>query len=115
MMMHSVDPVGVQNGPEAQMRSLDILCVDPERGMRRLLTVGLGSFGYQVLTASSGQDALDLVARRLPAAIILETELDNLVANPRGLAQRPPDFRAMTARVLVGGPIRVGDAVRALA
>jgi two-component system KDP operon response regulator KdpE len=58
------------------MLSLDILCVDPERGMRRLLTVGLGSYGYRVLTASSGQGALDIVARKLPAAIILETELD---------------------------------------
>jgi alpha-glucosidase (family GH31 glycosyl hydrolase) len=30
----------------------------------------------------------------------IESELDNLVANPRGIAQSPPDFRAMTARVL---------------
>jgi hypothetical protein len=30
----------------------------------------------------------------------IETELDNLLANPKGLAQRPPDFRAMTADVL---------------
>jgi alpha-glucosidase (family GH31 glycosyl hydrolase) len=30
----------------------------------------------------------------------IETELDNLVANPKGIAQRPPDFRAMTAPVL---------------
>ena len=30
----------------------------------------------------------------------IETELDDLVANPSGIAQRPPDFRAMTAQVL---------------
>jgi CheY-like chemotaxis protein len=36
------------------MMPLDILCVDPERGMRRLLTAGLGSYGYRVFTASNG-------------------------------------------------------------
>jgi hypothetical protein len=30
----------------------------------------------------------------------IETELDNLVANPKGIAERPPDLRAMTAHVL---------------
>ncbi len=61
------------------MLSLDILCVDPERGMRRLLAVGLGSYGYRVLTASSGQRALEIVARKPPDAIILETELEDAV------------------------------------
>ncbi len=74
-MVHSLDRQDVQNGPDRQTVSLDILCVDPERGMRRLLTAGLGSFGYQVVTVSNGQDALDIVARKLPAAVILETEL----------------------------------------
>jgi two-component system, OmpR family, KDP operon response regulator KdpE len=58
---------------------LDILCVDPERGMRRLLTAGLRSYGYRVLTASSEQRVRDIVARHLPAAIILETELEDAV------------------------------------
>jgi two-component system KDP operon response regulator KdpE len=62
------------------MLSLDILCVDPERGMRRLLTVGLGSYGYRVLTVSNGQRALDIVARQVPAAIILEAELDDAIS-----------------------------------
>ena len=30
----------------------------------------------------------------------VETELNNLIANPQGIAQRQPDFRAMTQRVL---------------
>jgi len=30
----------------------------------------------------------------------VESELDNFVANPKGIAQNPPDFRAMTAHVL---------------
>jgi hypothetical protein len=30
----------------------------------------------------------------------VETELDNLVSNPQGMGQRPPDFKAMTERVL---------------
>ena len=31
----------------------------------------------------------------------IETQLDDLVTNPKGIAQRPPDFRAMTAQVLI--------------
>ncbi len=76
MMQRSDVRQDVLDESDGQVASLDVLCVDPERGMRRLLTIGLGSFGYRILTASSGQDALDIVARRAPAAIVLETELD---------------------------------------
>jgi two-component system KDP operon response regulator KdpE len=70
---------GVQDEIDGQMLALDILCADPERGMQRLLTVGLGSYGYRVLTVSDGQGALESVARKTPAAIILETKLEDRV------------------------------------
>ena len=42
---------------------------------------------------------------RKPPRVIRETEsvemeLDNVVPNPLGIGQRPPDFRGMTERVL---------------
>jgi two-component system, OmpR family, KDP operon response regulator KdpE len=55
--------------------SLKILVVDDELQIRKQLKIGLNGYGYDVLTASNGQDALILVAQQQPDMIILDISL----------------------------------------
>ena len=56
----------------------DILVVDDEVQIRRLLRITLESAGYLVREAEAGRIALDEVARRAPDAIILDLGLPDL-------------------------------------
>jgi len=51
-----------------------ILVVDDEPPIRKLLRMGLSSQGYDVLEASDGKSALELLARK-PALVILDLGL----------------------------------------
>lgn len=59
-----------------------ILVVDDEPQIRKLLQTGLTGYGYQVITAANGQEALTAVAQRQPNIIILDIALG---AEPDGL------------------------------
>jgi two-component system KDP operon response regulator KdpE len=52
-----------------------ILVVDDEPQIRKLLKVGLGGYGYEVLTAANGREALTSAAQNAPALIILDLAL----------------------------------------
>jgi two-component system, OmpR family, KDP operon response regulator KdpE len=54
-----------------------ILVVDDEPPIRKLLRMGLASQGYEVLEASDGRTALDLLARK-PALVILDLGLPDI-------------------------------------
>lgn len=56
---------------------LKILVVDDEPQIRKQLKVGLGGYGYEVITAASGQDALTLTAQQSPDVIILDISLNS--------------------------------------
>jgi two-component system KDP operon response regulator KdpE len=43
-----------------------ILAVDDERQIRRSLQINLEAKGYEVLTAESGEEALQIINHRLP-------------------------------------------------
>ncbi len=64
------------------MKARKILGVDDESQMRKLLQIGLRGYGYQVVTASTGQEALALAAQQAPDVIILDI---NLEAEPDGI------------------------------
>jgi two-component system KDP operon response regulator KdpE len=54
-----------------------ILVVDDEPPIRKLLRMGLGSQGYDVLEASDGKSALELLAKK-PALVILDLGLPDV-------------------------------------
>jgi two-component system KDP operon response regulator KdpE len=55
-----------------------ILVVDDESGIRRALTAALEARGYSVITADSGQSALDLIATGDPDVVILDLGLGDI-------------------------------------
>ena len=54
---------------------IKILIVDDERAIRKMLQTGLKGFGYQVLVAANGTEALQIAAQQAPNLIILDIAL----------------------------------------
>jgi two-component system, cell cycle response regulator len=52
--------------------SFNVLVVDDDATLRAMFTSALASRGYEVVTASSGQDALASIASRRPDAVLLD-------------------------------------------
>src|SRR4030095_4959570 len=61
---------------------MKILVVDDEPQIRRLLRTGLSGYGYQVMTAANGQEALVMAAQKTPDVVVLDISLG---ATPDGL------------------------------
>ncbi len=61
---------------------MKILVVDDEPQIRKLLRTGLTGYGYTVITAANGQDALTAAAQQAPDVIILDIALGS---QPDGL------------------------------
>jgi two-component system KDP operon response regulator KdpE len=59
-----------------------ILVVDDEPQIRKLLRTGLTGYGYEVLTAANGREALASAAQNAPALIVLDIALGS---EPDGL------------------------------
>src|SRR5690242_10475670 len=58
------------------------LVVDDEPRIRKLLHVGLGGYGFDVVTASNGREAMVAAAQQTPDVIVLDIALG---APPDGL------------------------------
>lgn len=61
---------------------LKILIVDDEPQIRKQLKIGLSGYGYEVMTAANGQEAITLTAQHSPDIIILDI---SLVSEPDGI------------------------------
>ena len=61
---------------------MKILVVDDEPQIRRLLRTGLSGYGYQVMTAANGQEALITAAQKTPDVVVLDISLGS---QPDGL------------------------------
>jgi two-component system, OmpR family, KDP operon response regulator KdpE len=55
--------------------TLRILIVDDEAQIRKQLKIGLNGYGYEVLTAANGQEALVATAQHQPDMVILDISL----------------------------------------
>jgi len=55
-----------------------ILVVDDEMQIRKLLSFGLAGFGFKTLEASSGEEALILIASDNPACVLLDVGLPKM-------------------------------------
>ena len=57
---------------------LRILVIDDEPPIRKLLRVGLSAHGYQIVEASNGKMALDLLSEQAPDLVILDLGLPDM-------------------------------------
>lgn len=55
-----------------------VLVVDDEAHIRRVIELKLRNAGYEVLTASDGQEGLDLIRSRRPDAVIADIMMPRL-------------------------------------
>ena len=55
-----------------------ILIVDDERKNRQLIEVMLGDDGYELLTATCGEDALAMIARERPDLVLLDVMMPGM-------------------------------------
>lgn len=55
--------------------SLKMLVVDDEPQIRKQLQIAFSGYGYEVLTAANGEDAMSLAAQHVPDVIILDISL----------------------------------------
>ena len=71
-----------------------ILLVEDDPSLRRLLSLRLQSEGYHVESASDGNEALDIIADRLPSLVITDLRMDGLdgLALQQRLATRWPSL-----------------------
>jgi len=61
---------------------MKILVVDDEAQIRKLLQTGLKGYGYQVITAANGREAIEAAVRQSPDMVVLDIALG---APPDGL------------------------------
>jgi two-component system, OmpR family, KDP operon response regulator KdpE len=81
-MWDTVNPdYGCQNR-DSIVKERKILGVDDEPRIRKLLQIGLKGYGYDVITAANGQEALTLAAQQAPDVIVLDI---NLGSDPDGV------------------------------
>lgn len=71
-----------------------VLVVDDEPGILKFISIGLKSFGYQVITSLSGQEALKLVESEKPDVMLLDVLMPGMdgtevLRTLRGFSQLP--------------------------
>ncbi|HET9679295.1 MAG TPA: sigma 54-interacting transcriptional regulator, partial [Gammaproteobacteria bacterium] len=73
-------------------KNIPLLLVDDDPGLLRLLSIRLKTAGYDVETASDGQEALDRLDSYTPSAVITDLRMDGMdgLALLKELAQRRP-------------------------
>lgn len=55
-----------------------VLVVDDDPDLRTMLDILLSSEGYEVVLAGDGQEALNLIARRMPQLILLDMRMPGM-------------------------------------
>src|SRR5450755_1066860 len=110
----AVSPPALAPVPARRTR---VLIVEDEPALLRALRIDLRARGYEVLTAASGQDALDQAARRPPDAVLLDLGLPDsdgtdIIRPLRGWSAAP--VIVLSGRARAQDKISALDAVTAL-
>ncbi|MEX2621943.1 MAG: EAL domain-containing protein [Egibacteraceae bacterium] len=77
-----------------------VLVVEDEKLMQRAFVAALEQAGYEVLTASTGQEAIDIATRERPAVVLLDHSLPD-VSGQEVLARLRSDPRTDGAVILI--------------
>jgi CheY-like chemotaxis protein len=64
--------------PDVSTALQRVLIVDDERKNRQLIEVMLGEEGYQLVTATCGEDALEMIAAQRPDLILLDVMMPGM-------------------------------------
>lgn len=54
---------------------LKLLLIDDEEGIRKLLSISLGSEGYDVITADNGHNGIELFRQEAPSIVLTDINL----------------------------------------
>ncbi len=70
-----------------------ILLVDDEEGIRKVLGISLADAGYDVLTAASGEDALEIFRRESPSIVLTDIKMPGMdgIELLRRIKEEEPD------------------------
>jgi two-component system phosphate regulon response regulator PhoB len=91
-----------------------VLTVDDDATLLRVLALRLELEGFQVLTADSGETALELLERRRPDAVVLDGVMPGLSGvEVCRLLREQPRGRDLPVVVLTANPSLEGEAVKA--
>ena len=60
------------------MKANPILIVDDEEGIRKVLSITLADSGYDVLTASSGEEALGIFKNASPPMVLTDIKMPGM-------------------------------------
>ena len=55
-----------------------ILVVDDEEGIRKVLNISLSDLGYNVSTAESGEEALNVFSETHPSIVLTDIKMPNM-------------------------------------
>ncbi|MGD8251951.1 MAG: response regulator [Desulfobacterales bacterium] len=90
----------------------DLLLVDDESGIRRVLTIFLADLGYHVLTAASGEEALQVFQAHHPPIVITDVKMPGM--DGIALLKRIKSIRPETEVIVVTGHGDMDTAIESL-
>ncbi len=90
------------------MKPRRLLCVDDDSGFRHFYETLLGSYGYDVILAANGKQALKLFLSRKVDAVLTDFEMPGMTGTE--LATRLKRLRPDLPVLLVSGSKRIVDA-----
>ncbi len=105
------DPGLIELSPEAKL-SVRILAIDDERSLRESCKTFLASEGYTVETASRGDEALDLVRRRIYDIVMIDLNMSEV--SGMELLQATLNKNPDTIVIIMTGNASVQSSVEAL-
>lgn len=91
-----------------------VLVVDDEQGIREIIADTLVDEGYQVKTAKSSNEALGLLGKIVPSAVLLDVWLEGSHIDGLGLLKRIKQQHPFVPVIMISGHANIKAAVNAI-